>query len=237
MNKISLILPVYNAGPYLRESLESIFTQTLPPHEVIAINDGSTDNSLEILNEFSSRLLIFSRENRGLSYTLNQGIAQAKGNLITFLDADDLWLPNKLEKQVEFLTANPDKAACFGMVKQFISPDLPDDVKNTISCPDEIQRGILKITLMIRREALDVIGFFDEEVRRGDFVDWFARAEDLGISYDVLPDLVALRRLHRSSLSSQQQHEKDLIRIAKATLDRRRNAAKAQVSLIQFQPM
>lgn len=225
---VSVIIPVYNAGKYLRESLESVFAQTCQPFEIIAINDGSTDNSLEILNEFSSELRIISRENRGVCATLNEALDLAKGELITFQDADDRWVTNKLEKQLEFLNANPEKDACFGMVKQFISPELPDEVKSTISCPDEIQRGILKITLMIRREALDKVGLFDEQMHRGDFIDWFARAEELGITYEVLPELLAYRRLHRGGLSSQHQHEKDLIRIAKAALDRRRNAAKVQ---------
>ena len=79
---------------------------------------------------------------------------------------------------------------------------------------------------MIRRIALNQVGPFDEQMRRGDFIDWFARAEELGISYTVLPDLLAYRRLHRSGLSNQHEHEKDLIRIAKAALDRRRNASK-----------
>lgn len=225
---VSVILPVYNAGTYLKESLESVFTQTLQPVEIIAINDGSTDNSLEILNEFPTKLRIISRENRGVSPTLNEAIALATGNFVTFLDADDIWVANKLERQLDFLNSHPEKSACFGMVKQFISPELSDEVKSTISCPEEIQRGILKITLMIRREALDKVGLFDEQMHRGDFIDWFARAEELGITYEVLPELLAYRRLHRSGLSSQHQHEKDLIRIAKAALDRRRNAAKVQ---------
>lgn len=225
---VSVILPVYNAGSYLRESLESVFSQTLQPLEIIAINDGSTDNSLEILTEFGSQLRIVSRENQGISATLNEAIALAKGELIAFQDADDIWVLNKVEKQLEFLSTNPKKDACFGMIQQFISPELPEEIKKTIFCPDEIQRGILKITLMIRRAALDKVGLFDKKIHRGDFIDWFARAEELGISYEVLPELLAYRRLHRSGLSNQHQHEKDLIKIAKAALDRRRNTAKLQ---------
>ena len=219
---VSVILPVYNAEKYLEESLESIFGQTRPPTEIIAIDDGSTDTSLKILERYGARLLIVSRENRGLSATLNQAIQLAKGDFITFLDADDRWVPGKLEQQVAYLKQHPDMEACFGMMQQFISPELPDAVQRIIYCPTETQKGIMKITLMLRREAFQRIGWFDETLRRGDFVDWFARAQEAALRYTVLPELLTYRRLHKNSLSSQHQHEKDLLRAAKAALDRRR---------------
>jgi glycosyltransferase involved in cell wall biosynthesis len=221
---ISVILPVYNAAIYLEETLASIFSQTVQPFEVIAINDGSSDNSLDILKKFSSKVRIVSRENLGPSVTLNEGIRLSKGRLIAFLDADDLWVSDKLKLQLDFLAFHPEKEACFGMLRQFISPELPDEIKNTISCPSEMQKGILKITLMVRRETFDRVGWFDESLKRGDFIDWFSRAEEAGLNYTVLPELVAYRRLHRNSMSSRYQDDKDLIRLAKAALDRRRKA-------------
>lgn len=225
---ISVIIPVYNSGIYLEEALNSVFNQTLQPLEIIAINDGSTDNSLEILQKFSSKLVIVSRENKGLSTTLNEAIRLAKGSLLTFLDADDLWTPDKLATQLDFMIKNPEMEACFGMIRQFISPELPDEIKQTIMCPSEIQRGIMKITFMIKSEIFERIGCFDETLQRGDFIEWFARAQEAGVHYRVLPQLLAYRRLHRSSMSSRYEHNKDLINIAKAVMDRRRNAGKIQ---------
>lgn len=227
-SQVSVIVPVYNVESYLEEALQSIFSQTLQPLEIIAINDGSTDGSLEILKRYGSRISIINRENRGLSRTLNEGLRASGGRLIAFLDADDLWAPDKLAAQASFLNAHPDTEACFGMIRQFISPELPQEVKSTISCPTELQKGILKITLMIRREAFDRIGGFDETLKRGDFIDWFARAEEAGITYALLPQLLAYRRLHRASMSSSYENDNDLIRIVKAAMDRRRNAVKAQ---------
>lgn len=219
---VSVILPVYNAEKYLQESLDSILMQTLQPYEIIVIDDGSTDNSLQLLERLGSKIILISRENRGLAATLNQAIQLAQGEFIAFLDADDLWVPNKLEQQVDFLYRHTDQEACFGMMQQFISPELPDFIKSTIYCPTIIQNGIMKITLMIRRTAFDRVGWFNEMLQRGDFVDWFARAEEVALRYTVLPELLTFRRLHRNSLSSQHQHEKDLIKVAKAVLDRRR---------------
>jgi glycosyltransferase involved in cell wall biosynthesis len=220
--KISVILPVYNAGIYLEEALESIFSQTVQPFEIIAINDGSTDNSLETLERYRSRLVIVSRENRGLSVTLNEAIRLSKGRLITFLDADDLWEPHKLELQLAFLASNPEKEACLGMIRQFISPELPENVKSTIYCPPDIQKGVLKVAMMVKSSAFHRIGWFDETLDRGDFIDWFSRAKEAGLDYSILPELIARRRLHRNSMSNRYQDEKDLVRLAKAVMDRRR---------------
>ncbi len=109
MNYISIILPVYNASDYLRETLESITAQTYKNFEIIAINDGSSDNSLEILENYAlnePRLHIISRENKGLPQTLNEGIDLAKGDFIARMDADDIMLPQRLEKQLEYLLKN-----------------------------------------------------------------------------------------------------------------------------------
>lgn len=101
MPKISVIIPVYNTESYLRESIESILNQTFKDIEIIAINDGSTDNCLEILNEYSqkdSRLKVFSQENKGLPLTRNFGIDNSNGKYIYFFDSDDILLPTALEE-------------------------------------------------------------------------------------------------------------------------------------------
>ena len=109
MPKISVILPVYNSGKYLIESLESLSCQTFRDFEIIAINDGSKDNSLKLLEDYAkkeSRLRIISRENRGITKTLNEGIYLAQGEYIARMDADDICLPNRFELQLEFIEKN-----------------------------------------------------------------------------------------------------------------------------------
>ena len=109
MPTISVILPVYNSSEYLLEALESITNQTFTDWEMIAIDDGSTDNSLQILQNYAQkepRLRIISRENRGLPTTLNEGIDNAKGAFIARMDSDDISLPERFEKQLNFLEKN-----------------------------------------------------------------------------------------------------------------------------------
>ncbi len=109
MPNISVILPVYNSSETILESLKSISNQTYKDFEIIAINDGSTDNSLEILNEYKKiepRLRVISRDNMGLPFTLNEGIRLAKGEYIARMDADDICFPERFEKQILFLESN-----------------------------------------------------------------------------------------------------------------------------------
>jgi glycosyltransferase involved in cell wall biosynthesis len=103
---ISVILPVYNGGKYLNDAIESILSQTYENFEFIIINDGSKDNSLDIIKEYEkkdSRIIIISRENKGLIATLNEGIQMAKGKYIARMDQDDISLPARFKNQIEFM--------------------------------------------------------------------------------------------------------------------------------------
>ena len=109
---VSVLLPIYNAGPYLAAALESILRQDYRRLEVIAIDDGSSDNSLEILERYrqaDSRVSIISRENRGLVATLNEGLAVTRGELVARMDADDIAYPWRLSRQVALFEQRPDR--------------------------------------------------------------------------------------------------------------------------------
>ncbi len=106
MPKISIVMSVYNGEKYLRQSIESILSQSFKDFEFIIINDGSTDNSLKIIEEFKKkdeRIELISRENKGLIYSLNEGVKSAKGEYIARMDADDVSMPNRLEKQLKYV--------------------------------------------------------------------------------------------------------------------------------------
>jgi len=108
---ISVILSVYNTDKYLEEAIESILSQTYKDFEFIIINDGSTDKSLEIIENYAqkdSRIVVVNRENRGLIESLNEGIRIAKGKYIARMDADDISLPQRFEKQIDFMEKNFD---------------------------------------------------------------------------------------------------------------------------------
>lgn len=220
---VSVVIPVYNAAPYVVECLESVLAQTRQASQIIVINDGSTDQSLYKLRSYAQKDLIqlHTRENRGVAFTLNEAIGLVSGDLIAFLDADDIWLPDKLQQQVACLQNQPALDACFGYVRQFISPDLPPDIQAGISCPAQAQPGWLKQTMLIRQSAFDKTGRFNTAYHTGDFIDWFIRAKEAGLQYTMLLNTVTLRRLHRGGLASQVQYQKEFAHILKAALDRR----------------
>jgi glycosyltransferase involved in cell wall biosynthesis len=106
--KVSIIIPTYNSAEYIAETLDSAFAQTYKNCEIIVIDDGSTDNTKEVLQSYMSKIKYIYKENGGVSSARNVGIENAEGEYIAFLDSDDIWLPEKLEKQMERFKSEPD---------------------------------------------------------------------------------------------------------------------------------
>lgn len=107
MPAVSVIIPTYNYGRFVGEAVQSALDQTLPPSEIIVVDDGSTDDTQQVLARFGNRIRVVRQENQGVAVARNTGVAHATGDLLAFLDADDLWLPAKLEKQVERFVRDP----------------------------------------------------------------------------------------------------------------------------------
>lgn len=113
MSKVTVIIPTFNRGHCLAESIQSVLDQSFTDFELIVVDDGSTDNTPEIMRQYTSVQQIRLDENRGVSFARNQGIAQAKGEWIAFLDSDDLWKINKLSAQMKWVESHPDCKAVY----------------------------------------------------------------------------------------------------------------------------
>jgi glycosyltransferase involved in cell wall biosynthesis len=172
--KTSVLLPVYNGEKYLEEAIESVLNQTFTDFELIIVNDGSADDSLEIINFYASRdsriKVINNKKNRGFSPSLNIAIASAQGDYIARIDCDDIWCSkNKLEEQVGFL----EKHSEYGLVGTSVI--LIDEKGNEIGCrrPALLDREIREYLLsanqfqhssvLIRKSVLDEIGVYTEK--------------------------------------------------------------------------
>lgn len=202
---ITTIIPVHNGEGFLAEAIHSVLDQTLPPNEVVVVDDGSNDASAAIARAFGSPVAVLSQSNLGPAMARNLGIAQASSDLLAFLDADDLWMPDKLACQFHALEMDPGCEAVLGRFENFISPEL-DQYEAARLAKTAAQSGDFHIgALLIRRDAFLRVGCFDIRLRHGDFIDWWSRASHLPLAYRVLPQLVLRRRLHANNLTRREQ--------------------------------
>jgi len=224
---ISVIIPVYNGERYLGEAVESVLAQTYQHFELIVINDGSTDNTSKVITRYQDSLLSYYQPNAGLPATLNNGISLSRGKWIAFLDADDLWLEDKLSQQIKTVKDDPNVEIVFGHIQQFLSPDLDETAKRRIHCPPDPIPGYLKITMMAQRKAFEKVGLFKEDQSIGDFIEWYLRASEANLNIHMLSEVVAKRRLHAwHTTDNSPESRKNYVRILKASLDRRRAVSK-----------
>ena len=220
---VSVIIAVYNDERYLAEAIESVAAQTYQPIEVIVIDDGSTDDSAGVARHYGSNVQYFYQPNRGLGAARNSGVDLAKGDYIAFLDADDIWMKDKLMLQMAAFQGNPGLDFVFGYVQQFISPELDEKHKSNIYCPAEKMPGYIAGTMVIKRESLIYAGAFDTQWQIGEFVDWYIKAKEQDMKSFMLPEIVLKRRLHTDNMGIRDRDSRtDYVRILKASLDRRR---------------
>lgn len=224
---ISVIIPVYNCEQYLAQAIESILAQTYKPIEIIVIDDGSTDKSGKIAQSFAPAVIYCHLEHGGVAKALNHGINLAQGEYIAFLDADDLWVADKLTLQMRAFQDNSQLEAVFGQIRQFKSPELDEDSQNKLKIPVEVSPGYQKDTLLIKCQALYRVGLFNPQIQMGDFIDWYLRACEQNLMSLMLDDILAMRRLHKSNMGIREKGSRiEYVRVLKAALDRRRQSGK-----------
>jgi len=222
---VSVIIPVYNCERYLAEAIESVIIQNYRPIEIIVIDDGSTDGSADVAKKFGHAVRYYFQNHSNQAVARNQGINLAKGNFTAFLDADDIWIQNKLALQMAAFGKKSDLDMVFGLLKHFRSPELPETLKAEIHCPDELMPGYLASALITKRDVFSRAGLFETNWQVGEFIDWFLRARELGISVIMLPEVVMLRRLYKTGdKSAQGLYFSNYIKILKSSLDRKRRA-------------
>lgn len=178
-HSVSVIIPAYNAGKYLTDSLKSAFNQTYPDVEIIVVNDGSTDNTDEIIQPYLPRIKYIKQENKGLSAARNAGFRASTGDFLCFLDADDLLLPDKFEKQLQKFKEEPD----LGVVISGYH-DVEQDGRVIIQTVQKNwnRDGLTRMlnhevfppnAALIRREALEQSSLFPEDIHTGESQeDW-----------------------------------------------------------------
>lgn len=205
---VSVIIPTYNNASFLVESLNSVLHQTYNQVEVIVVDDGSTDNTEEVLSPYQQSIRYLKKANGGPSSSRNAGIALAQGEFIAFQDADDLWLPQKLALQVEHFRQNQKLGVVFTGSQHFNESGLLDsNVRPGHPLPtgmifDKLltDHFIAMSTVMVRRSCIDEIGAFDESLIGAEDYNFYLRLARK-FQYGCLNQVLVQKRLHQSNLS------------------------------------
>jgi glycosyltransferase involved in cell wall biosynthesis len=224
---VSCIVPCFNGSRYLDESLRSILDQTHRPLEIIVVDDGSTDDSAEVVRRYGEAVRYHRQENRGPAGACNTGLDLARGEFVAFLEQDDLWLPDKTRRQLQELETAPELAWCVGRIQNFWIPELQAEAARYRDHPVmQPVAGYVVQTLLARRGAFERVGRFQETLRFAFACDWFVRASEAGADGALVPEVLTRRRLHRHNFSRIHRAESrdQFLQVVKATLDRRRRA-------------
>ena len=219
---VSVIVPCYNYAGYVDETLRSVLSQDYPNFELIVVDDGSTDNSVQVIERtlaanqdgLAQRVEFIRQENAGVSAALNTGLAQARGDFIATFDADDIMPPHRLSVQMAYLREHPE-VGCLGGVAVRIDEQgelLPKkDKKRSVRRYDFSQA--LSAALVVggniavyRRDAVDMAGRYDAAIKIQDF-QMTLKVAKAGFFVDILPDTVTLYRKHEGSLSKNYKAE------------------------------
>lgn len=212
MPKASVVIPAYNAMTYLPETMESVLNQTFTDFELLIINDGSSDHILEWTARVTDpRVKLISQENQGLSGARNTGIAHAKGEYVAFLDADDLWQPTKLERQVRRFEENPEVGLVYTwttLIDEMGKPigitfasTLEGNIWERMIVADVVGNGSCA---MVRRNCFDKVGLFDRCLSSVEDWDMWLRIS-AHYSFAVVKEHLTLYRQHTTSMSKNRQ--------------------------------
>ncbi|MBN1044497.1 MULTISPECIES: glycosyltransferase [unclassified Clostridium] len=216
MKLVSVVMPVYNSEIYLNEAIESILNQTYKNFEFIIINDGSTDNSLEKIEHYmkkDSRIKLINRENKGLVYSLNEGINFAKGKYIARMDADDISLPERLEKQLDYMYENRDVSILGTLVDIIGSADIykrmySEKYLNWQLSHDNIEKMFLRgyslchpTFFMKKSDIVKKIKGYSNQYLYAEDYDFLMRTLKTNLKINILPEKLLKYRLHENNKS------------------------------------
>ncbi|MFY7863796.1 glycosyltransferase [Roseateles sp.] len=214
---VSVIMPCFNAEHFIADALNSILAQQYPgPLEIVVVDDGSTDKSVQLASAFE-RVTVIRQENKGPAAARNLALENTSGDVLAFLDADDLWTPGSLQSRVEHLIKDPEVGVVFGDFSYWTPVATTKEAASEVRCqlPDSVLSATREgwvypeilldpivhiIATIVRRSVVDAIGGFDKSLRTGEDYDFFIRAAR-HCRFSHVESVVARYRLHPSSIT------------------------------------
>jgi glycosyltransferase involved in cell wall biosynthesis len=211
-------MPAFNRAHFIGRALESALSQTHPPDEIVVVDDGSTDNTSEIIAGFGEKVRYFRQNNAGPSSARNCAIREARCDFVALLDSDDLWSRDRLEKQVALLERHPELDVIFGLESKFDTEDglkAPEinhedyfEFLDSVPCPvpDPVQMllrenfFIATSSVVFRRACVERVGYFDEKIRLAEDYEYWLRFALAGSKFGFINAVLCRRRLHEGNL-------------------------------------
>ncbi|HXY91636.1 MAG TPA: glycosyltransferase family A protein [Acidimicrobiia bacterium] len=220
---ISVIITFWNRERYLAESIESVVAQPMPL-DLVLVDDGSTDASAEAARRFSPPARLVQQDHRGAAGAYNTGLEHTTGTLVAFCDSDDLWTRDKLDIQLAALERDPRLDCVFGHAEEFLSPELDPAAVRTRPLRGVVP-AVIPSAALIRRPMLDAVGPFDEQLRNGAWVDWYARARVHGLNECIPPEVLVRRRIHeRNNFAAQEDAARGYLRALRPLVRKQRES-------------
>jgi len=209
MPKVSVIIPTYNRADFICDAIDSVLAQTYKDYEIIVVDDGSTDNTKEVLKKYDGKIRYFYKENMGVSAARNKGIKEAKGEYIAFLDSDDIWLTNNLETLINAIITS----GVFVVTSTVKTIDVHGNIlgikpllRKGFSIEDKFYNMsyIPPSSVLLRREVFDKAGLFDEAIKAAEDIDMWIR---VSANFKVvrIDEPLALCRVHSNNLSKNEK--------------------------------
>lgn len=223
MNNITLsvIIPTYNQALYIGAAIDSVLKQIPDYCEVIVVDDGSTDDTQEILNNYHDKIIILQQKNSGIGAARNAGINIAKGKYIGFLDSDDLWSDDHYQSLMDVFKSNPKASLVYGMTEEFIEAS---EDKNYLL--RQSTAGFLCGSIFVTKQFIEQVGLFRADLIMGEFIEWISRARALKLIEVGINQLVLKRRIHgKNTTIKQAQNISDYYKILREKLSNKNNQA------------
>jgi uncharacterized protein (DUF1919 family) len=220
---VTVIIPVYNGERFLAGAVQNVLRQNYDPLEIIIIDDGSTDRTASIASTFKHCVRYYCQPNRGPAAARNLGIEEARGDVVAFLDVDDLWPINKLKRQTNYLAANPSVEIVQGLIQNMALDTSAPTGELIFEETTEPYKFINLGSAIYRRSVFEKVGLLDETLCDNEDMDWFFRAWEKNVTKVVLDHVGLFYRKHDCNMSRQQDRcDLQLVRLFKKHLDRSR---------------
>lgn len=226
---LSVIIPAFNAERYIAETIRSVLAQEWPSIDIVVVDDGSTDRSAAIAQEFGHPVRVIGRPHGGLAVARNVGMDEARGEFFLHLDADDLLAPGAIACLMARFAGTPSPDVVTGRFTCFHSPGMSEADRARLALPPRPQHGHLAGSSILRASAVTRFGRIDEGYPAHGDLAWWVRAQDLGARIAFIDDIVMHRRIHGANmtLTRKAEIEASRLRIVRESMLRRRKLAQA----------